>query len=224
MTNKPRSPLFWIVLVLGGGVASCCFFSLTILGLGALSDDAPSASGPSSPSTGEGGQWQVAVEVARGASLSQPLPGGRWVAQYGSNVDHVVARAGPTTWVQTNTSGSIYELTFDEDGEYSWLWSAGLTMNGARFESNCTERGTWSLSGNQLELTPTSQAAQYKNSSGTQEKTDEDLSVRRYEVLDLTLETLDSKQRFAGMKMTGPKPVWSTDSGSLSMTMQRLAD
>jgi len=224
MTGKARSPVFWILVVLGVGASGCCLFSLAILGLGAMADDSPAAA--VSGSTAGGGQWLIAVEVARGASLSQPLPGGRWVAQYGSNVDHVVARAGSTAWVQTNTSGSIYELTFDDDGTYTWAWSSGLTMNGARFEANCTERGTWSVAGPQLTLQPSSQSAEYSNSSGTQTKTDQDLRARSYEVLDLTLETLDApKQRFAGMKMSGPKPAWSTDSGnSLAMTMQRLSN
>jgi hypothetical protein len=48
-------------------------------------------------------------------------------------------------------------------------------------------------------------------------------------VLDLTLATMQSAggtgQRFPGMKMSGPKPAWSTESGGpLAMTMQRLSN
>jgi hypothetical protein len=223
MTGKARSPVFWILVVLGVGASGCCLFSLAILGLGAMADDAPAAT--TTASSG-GGQWQLAVEVERATSLSQALPGGRWVAQYGSNVDHVVARAGSTAWVQTNTSGSIYELTFDDDGSYTWAWSAGLTMNGARFTSSCSEQGTWSVTNRQLTLQPSSQSAEYSNSSGTQTKTDQNLSARSYEVVDLTLELIDgSKQRIPGLRVAGPKPAWSTDSGDfLTMTMQRLAN
>lgn len=168
------------------------------------------------------------MPVERGTSFSQALPGGRWVSMSGSNVDHVVARAGSTQWVQTNTSGSIHQLTFDDDGTYAWLWSAGLTMNGARFESNCTEKGSWTLSGTQLTLQPDSQAAEYTNSSGTQEKNDPDLGARRYELLDVTMDTMESnaaeRQRFSATTMTGPKAAWDTGSGGVSMTLQRLTN
>lgn len=218
-----RKPLFWILLVLGVSVGGCCLFSVAIVGLGAAAADEP-ATTPSAASPSGGGTWKVAVEIARGASLSQSLPGDRWVAQYGSNVDLVVARAGATQWVQTNTSGSLYELVFDDDGTYVWNWVSALTMYGQRYSSHCTERGTWSLSGTQLTLQPESQAAAYTNGGATQEKTDQDLGARRYEVLDLTLETLsDPKERFPAVMMSGPKAAWDTGSGGeVNLTLQRL--
>ena len=216
-----RKPIFWILLVLGVSVAGCCLFTVAILGLGAVAE----SEGPSTPAS-SGAKWKIAVEVARGGSLTQALPGGRWVAQYGSNVDTVVARAGTTQWVQTNTSGSIYELVFDEDGTYAWNWAAGLTMYGQRSSSSATEKGSWSVSGTQLTLQPESQSAQYTNSSGTQDKTNQDLSERSYQVLDLTMETLDAPQeRFPAVIMSGPKPAWNTDSGDqVKLTLQRLAN
>ena len=213
--------------MLGVSVAGCCFFSVLVLGLGAFADDSTAPTAATSPTPGTGGAWQMAVEVARATTFSQPLAGGRWVAQYGSNVDHVVGRVGTSAWVQTNTSGSIYELTFEEDGSYAWRWSSGLTMNGARFDSHCTEKGSWTLSGRQLALQPESQASAYSNSGGTQEKTDQDLGARRYELFDLTMETLPSadpaRPRFPAMKLIGPKAAWDTGSGNgLELTMQRL--
>lgn len=103
------------------------------------------------------------------------------------------------------------------------------SARGWRRARGCTEKGSWTLSGTQLTLQPDSQAAEYSNSSGTQEKTDQDLSARRYEVLDLTLETMETnvaeRQRFPAMTVNGPKPPWDTGSGSsLSTTMQRLSN
>ena len=218
-------PLYWILLAVGVGVGGCCLFSVALLGLGAVADDSPSATA-STAAASEGGSWKVAVEIGRGASITQSLPGDRWVAQYGSNVDLVVGRSGTTQWVQTNTSGSLYELVFDDDGTYVWNWVSAVTMYGQRSSSRCTERGTWSLSGTQLTLQPDSQAAAYSNSSGTQDKEDQDLRERRYEVLDLTMETLDDpKERFPGMAMRGPKAAWDTGTGDdVTLTLQRVAN
>lgn len=219
----------WILGAVGVALVGCCFLSVALLGLGALTGDASPTEGPrTTTSVPAGSEYRSGLPVERGTSLTQSLPDGRWVNMSGSNVDHVVARAGSTQWVQTNTSGAIHELTFDDDGNYAWLWSAGLTMNGARFESNCTEKGTWTLSGTQLTLQPDSQAAEYTNSSGTQEKTDQDLTSRRYELLDVTLETMESnaseRKRFPAMTMNGPKAAWDTGSGGVSMTLQRLTN
>lgn len=155
----------------------------------------------------------------------ESLPGGRWVAHYGSNVNHVVGRVGNYEWVQTNSSGSMYELVFDDDGSYVWSWASSLTMNGQKYQSHCTEKGRWELSGTQLVLTPDSQAAEYANGSGAQQKEDENLAERRYTLLDLTLETLDApKKQFPGLMMHGPKPVWDTGSSDpLALTLQRLS-
>lgn len=220
-----RKPIFWILLVLGVSVGGCCLFSVAILGLGAMADDSRAAATATAP-TSTAGKWRGALEVGRGASFTQSLPGDRWVAQYGSNVDNVVARAGNTQWVQTNTSGSLYEFVFDDDGTYVLNWVSGLTMNGMHYNSHCTERGSWSLSGTQLTLQPDSQAAAYSNDNSTQDKTDQDLPARRYEVLDLTMETMEvPKERFPGVLMSGPKAAWDTGSGGdVKLTLQRLAD
>lgn len=83
--------------------------------------------------------------------------------------------------------------------------------------SHCTERGTWSLDGAQLTLQPTSQAAEYSNQSGSQQKEDQDLGARRYELVDVTLESLERaglpKQRLPGGVMSGPLAAWDTGSG-----------
>lgn len=225
-----RKPLFWILLVLGVSVGGCCLLSVAILGLGALSDDSsPSATTGATANRsdpGAGGEWKVAVEIARGGSLTQSLPGDRWVAQYGSNVELVVGRSGVTQWVQTNTSGSIYDLAFDDDGTYVWNWAAAVTMYGQRYASHGVEKGSWSLSGTQLALQPESQSAVYTNNSGTQEKADQDLNARRYQLLSLTMETLDDpKERFPGVLMSGPKAAWDTSSSDqLTLTLQRVAN
>lgn len=227
--TQPRSPLFWILIVLGSGVAACCLLSAGVMALGALAGDADEAStsaAPSTGSTGGGGEYLIAVEVARGSSMTQSLPGGRWIAQYGSTVDNVVARSGTTAWVQTNASGSLYEFVFDDDGSYALNWVSSITMYGQRSRSNCTEKGTWELSGTALTLTPESQVAVYSNATTSQEKEDEDLHPRQYEVLDLTLETVgETKQQLPGLSMIGPEPAWDTGSSDHhSFTLQRLTD
>ncbi len=209
-------------MIAGGVVASCCLFSMGVVVLGALSPDAPAtASAAPTPSSGE---WLVAGEIARGEAMNQALPGGRWVAQYGSIVNNVVARAGNTQWVQTNSSGSLYQLSFDDDGSYVFNWVSAITMYGQKSESHCTEKGTWTLDGTQLTLQPQSQVAVYSNQTGSQEKTDSDLRERRFGVLDLTLETLgEPKQQLPGLLMFGPKAEWDTNSSDqLKLTLQRL--
>lgn len=209
-------------MVTGGLVASCCLFSMAVVALGALTPDAPaSASVGPAPAAAE---WLVAGEVARGEAMNQGLPGGRWVAQYGSIVNNVVARAGNTQWVQTNSSGSLYELSFDDDGSYVFNWVSAITMYGQKSESHCTEKGTWTLAGTELTLQPESQVAVYSNQTGSQEKTDSDLRERRFGVLDLTLETLsDPKRQLPGLLMWGPKADWDTNpSDQLKLTLQRL--
>lgn len=223
---KPRSPFFWIAIVAGVTFAGCCFFSAGLLALGALADEPAGAVSTTTTPTPSGGKWLVATEVARSGALNQSLTGGRWIAQYGSSVDTVVARSGTTAWVQSNTSGSLYELVFDDDGNYAVNWVSSITMYGATSRSHCTEKGTWSLSGTQLTLQPESQEAVYSNASGSQEKSDMDIRERVYQVVDLTLETLDApKQQVAGLSMIGPEPSWDTASGDRwAFTLQRLSE
>ena len=220
--STPRGPLFWTLVIAGGAVASCCLFSMGVVALGAVTSDTPATASPASAPSG--GEWVVAGEVARGEAMNQALPGGRWVAQYGSIVNNVVARAGNTQWVQTNSSGSLYEFSFDDDGSYVFNWVSAITMYGQKSESHCTEKGTWMLSGTQLTLQPESQVAVYSNQSGSQEKTDTDLRERRFGVLDLTLETLsEPKRQLPGLLMWGPKADWDTNpSDQLKLTLQRL--
>lgn len=228
----PRSPLFWILIALGCGAAACCLLSVGVMALGAMvsdDDELIASAPPSTGAPGGGGEYLVAVEISRGGSMTQPLPGGRWIAQYGSTVDNVVARSGTTAWVQTNASGSLYELVFDDDGRYALNWVSSITLYGQRSQSRCTEKGTWSLSGTQLTLTPESQVATYSNSNSSQEKEDEDLRERTYEVRDLTLETLETagevKRQLPGLSMIGPEPAWDTGSGDRhAFTLQRLTD
>lgn len=220
MTKKPW---FWIVLVSALAVGGCCVFGALVLGLGAMSDDASTSRAPTTS------LYVLAVEVARGTTVTEPLPGGRWVAQYGSLVDHVISRSGSTAWVQTNSSGSLYEIVFEDDGTYEWWWSGAVTMYGSRSQSFCKETGSWSLDGTRLTLTPESQRARYWNSTGEQLKEDEDLRPRVFDVVDLTLETLQSEnapvRRFAGLSMHGPKAAWDTGpSDVLSLTLQRLPE
>ena len=126
----------------GIGVAGCCFMSAAVMALGAFADDTEST-----PNAGGGGEWLVAGEIARGTTLTQSLSGGRWVAQYGSIVNSVVGRAGNTEWVQTNSSGSLYEFIFDDDGTYVLNWVSSVTLQGMKSSSHSTEKGSWSLSG-----------------------------------------------------------------------------
>lgn len=225
---QPRGPLFWILVVGGVALTSCCLMTGLVMTLGVLaSEPEPAAANtggaPSTASAADGDQFLIAGEIARGTSLTIPLEGGRWMDQFGSQVQNVVGRTGAYQWVQTNTSGSLYELLFDDDGSYVWNWVSKLSMNGMRYESHCAEKGAWELSGTQLTLKPESQKCVYSNNSDSQEKEDDDLSERSYQVFDLTLETLDEpKQQLPGVFMSGPRPKWDTGSGQLTMKLQRL--
>jgi hypothetical protein len=221
--NAPtaRGPLFWI-LVAGGVAFGCCLFSglaLAVLGSG---DDTPSA-----PASASGGAWIPAGEVARGATLTQQLPGGRWVYQSGGSVDTVVARSGATQWVQSNTSGSLYSFTFDDDGTYSFEWASAVTLYGATSRSSCLERGDWSLEGTQLTLVPRSQQATYVSSAGlSQTKEDEDLTARTYQVVDITLEGIAAAGapagRFPGIELAGPGAKFDVSRERYELDLQRL--
>lgn len=221
--NAPtqRGPLFWILLA-GGVAVGCCVFSglaLAVLGSG---DDAPGAS-----SSASGGAWIPAGEVARGTTLTQQLAGGRWVYQSGGSVDTVVARSGATQWVQSNTSGSLYAFTFEDDGTYTFEWASAVTLYGATSRSSCIERGDWSLEGTQLSLSPRSQQATYVSNTGlSQTKEDEDLTARAYEVVDITLEGIAAAGapagRFPGIELRGRGAKFDISREQYELDLQRL--
>ncbi|MDP1823363.1 MAG: hypothetical protein Q8L48_08980 [Archangium sp.] len=220
-----RGPLFWGLVIGGVGLAACCLFTMlavVVMGaFGAASDlDPPTA-------TGGGGPWIPAGEVARSATLTQQLPGGRWVYQSGGSVDTVVARAGATAWVQTNTSGSLYAFTFEGDGSYTFEWASAVTLYGGTSRSSCVEKGDWSLDGNQLTLEPRSQRATYVASAGLkQDKEDVDLSARTYEVVDIELEGIvpagAPPGRFPGIELKGRGAPFDVSRESYELDLQRL--
>ena len=218
-----RGPLFWAVLLGGGAAAACCLFSfaaVALLGLGA-------AEGAADPVSAAGRPWVPAGEVARGTGLSQPLAGGRWVYQSGGSVESVVARAGPTAWVQTNSSGSLYAFTFEDDGTYTFEWASAVTLFGGTSRSSCVETGDWSLSGSQLTLEPRSQRATYVSNAGlSQDKEDVDLSPRSYEVVDIELEGIAAAGapagRFPGIELEGPGAKFDVSRERYELDLQRL--
>lgn len=221
-----RGPLFWVLVLGGGGLVACCLF--TMLGVAAMSVvgegmdlDQPSAS------AGGGGTWIPAGEVARSTTLTQQLAGGRWVYQSGGSVDTVVARSGATAWVQSNSSGSLYAFAFDGDGTYTFEWASAVTLYGGTSRSSCVEKGDWSLDGPRLTLEPQSQRARYVSNAGlSQDKEDEDLSARTYEVVDIELDGIvpagAPPGRFPGIELKGPGAKFDISRQYYELDLQRL--
>lgn len=222
MNAPKRSPLFWILLVLGGTCAFCCVATMGVVALGAFGDDAV-ASPTAAASTGS--EWIPAGEIARGTALTQQLVGGRWVYQNGSGLETVVARFTTSTLVNLSTSGELHELAFESDGSYRWAWVHSLNFQG-QHRSADDERGAWSLQGNTLTLTPQSQKAIYTANTQSQEKEDVDLAPRTYQLVDITLETVEHTgapmKQFPGIELTGPRGPWDLDKGTFSLDLQRL--
>jgi hypothetical protein len=223
---QPRGPLFWILVVSGVVMTSCCLMTGLLMTLGVLASE-PENTGTTRPSTGTttaaNNDFLIAGEVARGTSLTIALPGGAWMEQFGGVVENVVGRSGSYALIQTDSSGSLYELTFDDDGSYVLHWASKLNTQYAKGSSHCEERGAWELEGTQLTLKPASQRCEYSNYGVAQKEEDKDLSERSYTVVDLTLETLNEpKRQFPGVLMSGPRAKWDTGSGGLTLKLQRL--
>jgi hypothetical protein len=204
----------------------CSVFSAGLMGLGLLAAPAvPAATSPPATAVSGGGQWIPAGEISRSQSLTQPLAGGRWLYQYGSGFDTELSRSGNTALVQGNASGGLWEFTFDENGSYRLVWSYSLSLGGQRSRSSAEEQGTWALDQTTLTLSPQSQRAHYENSNGTQDKQDEDLSERSYQVVDIQLESVESAgvplKRWPGIELSGPGPKWGLDA-TISVDLQRL--
>lgn len=219
--------MFWVLVLGGGALAACCLVSVLGLAVASVADD---GAGPGA--SGSGGSrparaWIPAGEVARSAGLTQELTGGRWVYQSGGAVDTVVARAGATEWVQTNTSGTLYAFTFESDGTYTFEWASAVTLYGGTSRSSCVETGDWSQSGTQLTLEPKSQRATYVSTVGlSQDKVDEDLSPRTYQVVDLELEGITAAGappgRFPGIELSGPGAKFDISRERYELDLQRL--
>ncbi len=221
-----RGPLFWGLVLAGGGSAACCLF--TVLGVAVLGlfGDAASPGEAGAPAA-SGRAWIPAGEVSRGAAFTQSLPGGRWVYQSGGSVDTVVARSGATEWVQRNSSGTLYAFTFDRDGSYQFEWASAVTLYGATSRSSCLEEGAWSLSGTQLTLEPRSQHATYVSGAGlAQDKEDIDLSARTYELVDIELEGIAAAGappgRFPGLELRGRGAKFDVSRDVYELDLQRL--
>ena len=215
---------FWVLVVGGGSVAACCLLSALVLAVGAVfADDVPG----DGPTAGTGKPWVPAGEVGRSATLTQPLVGGRWLYQSGGSVDTVVARSGATEWVQTNSSGSLYAFTFDADGTYSFEWASAVTLYGGTSRSSCVEKGEWTLTGTELRLEPSSQRARYVTNVGlAQDKEDEDLSPRTYQVVDIELEGIvpagAPPGRFPGIELSGRGAKFDVSRELYELDLQRL--
>ena len=220
--------MFWILLVLGGVIALCCLGTMGLVVLGAIAADPVAASPTTTPTgtAGGGGDWVPSGEVARGAGLTQQLVGGRWVAQSGGRVEIVKVQFANSALVDTNTNGVLHELTFDDDGRYQWQWVHATRVQTMHSRSSAEERGSWSLDGSTLTLTPESQQARYTAQTQTQDKEDIDLSPRSYQIVDITLETVRQtgapEQRFPGVELRGPPGPWDLAHDTISLDLQRL--
>ncbi len=190
-----------------------------VVALGAAGDTAPLAA-PAS-----GGEWIPAGEIARGTGFTQQLVGGRWLYQNGSGLETVVSQTSTTALVNLSSTGSLNEVAFESDDSYRWSWVYSSNFQG-QYRSSATERGTWSLDGNILTLTPETQKAVYTANGKAQEKDDLDLTVRSYQLVDITLETVPHTgapmKQFPGIELTGPRGPWDLDQGTFSLDLQRL--
>lgn len=220
---RQMTPWRW-ALVLGGlALGGCCLFSVLGAGLVAAMGDA--AESPA-PATATARAWKPAGEVARGTSFTRSLEG-RWLYQSGGSVDSIVARSGATAWVQTNSSGTLYDFTFQSDGSFLFQWASAVTLFGGTSRSSCVEKGSWSLSGSQLTLAPDGQRCTYVSNTGlSQDKEDTDLTPRRYDLTDIELETIAATgaapERFGGLELRGPAAAWDVSRQQLELDLQPL--
>ncbi|MCP3102342.1 hypothetical protein LZ198_26065 [Myxococcus sp. K15C18031901] len=112
--SRPRRPLLWILVALGGGFALCCTGSLGLMALGAFSGSDSSASG--------GG-----VGVSRGGTPGEPggfaldSPQGWSQREGGGFITEWVDR-GDTLGVELLRLGSVPGLE-DAEGKLSRMWS-----------------------------------------------------------------------------------------------------
>ena len=196
--------------------------TMGVVALGALTSAEP-APVPLPPAAAA--EWIPAGEIARGNGLTQPLVGGSWLYQTGSGLETIIARTGNSALVESSSVGTLNELTFENDGSYKWAWVYSSNFQG-RYRSSATERGSWSLEGNVLTLTPDSQKALYTANGQEQEKEDMDLAERSYQLVDITLETVEHTgapmKQFPGIELTGPHGPWDLDKGPFSLDLQRL--
>ncbi|MFO0595378.1 MAG: hypothetical protein U0228_08740 [Myxococcaceae bacterium] len=217
-----------MVLAIVGAAGLCCVLSVAFLGLfglggvAAMAVEPPVVAAPSASAS----SWKPATAVGRGATLTQALPGSRWLAQYGANLDQVVARTGSTEWVRTDSSGTLYEFVFSTDGTYVFTWLHSTTLNGRHSTSQVREQGDWALAGTALTLTPSGQQAHYTNGDQEQDKTDLDLAARTYQVSDVSLEAMTTAgaayERFTGLSLRGPHASWDFAREQYELELQRV--
>ncbi|MFZ5439792.1 MAG: hypothetical protein ACOZQL_07270 [Myxococcota bacterium] len=212
--------MFWVAIVVGALTATCCLGSLAVLVLGGLVSNEIEV-----PRGGRaGGQWRAAGEVARSSTLTQPLTG-RWVALYGMSLDTVISRSGDWATIRTDASGTAYELEFEDDGEYTFQYGSQVTLNGFTSRSMVIEKGEYELDGSTLTLTPASQRCSYESNGLKQDQPDKDLAVRRYQVVDIELETItqagEPPMRFRGVELSGPAAKWDVSREQYELDLQR---
>lgn len=220
-TGQTRGALFWVLIVVGAMTALCCLGSVAVVGLGAFVSELPATVAGS----GGAGQWLPAGEIGRSTTLTQPLVG-RWVAQYGMSLDSVVSRSGDWATVRTDASGTVYELTFESGGDYTFEYASQVTLLGRTSRSMVIEKGQYELDGTTLTLTPESQKCSYENNGLRQDQPDKDLAVRRYRVVDIDLETITQAgapaMRFGGVELSGPAAKWDVSKEQYELDLQRL--
>ena len=194
---------------------------------GVLADDEPAAVPATAAAATGSSEWVPAGEIGRSAGLSQPLPGGRWLYQYGSGFDSVIAKSGNMALLRTNQSGGLYEFTFEEGGTYRLAWRHTTSLNMINTLSSVDERGDWTLEGTKLTLAPESQRLHYANNQATQDEEDKDLSARAYQVVDIELEVVEhtgaAMRRFPGVELRGPPAAWDLTKSQLDLDLQRLS-
>lgn len=221
---KSRGALFWVLLAAGAMTALCCLSGAVLLGVGFLVPEQFADPGGNVPVVG-GGQWLPAGEVGRSNQLTQPLVG-RWVAQYGASLDTIISRSGDWATIRNDVSGTVYELELESGGDYTFQYGSQVTLMGRTSRSMVIEKGQYELDGTTLTLTPDSQKCSYENNGLRQDQPDKDLAVRRYQVVDIDLETITQAgappMRFRGVELSGPAAKWDVSKEQYELDLQRL--
>lgn len=206
----------------------CCIGSVVLFGLDSFTSESDSpASGPTLTASADAAdRWVIAYEVGRAKDVTQALPGGAWVALFGTEMnvrDRAAIRSGD---MERNNQSEFYEYVFDEDGSYALTHVTRSVMGFIATGVEMDETGGWSLSGTTLTLTPEHQVVNDFIQANNRPRDGDDLQVRRYQIVDVALEPRDHRMvatgpKFLGLSISGPTP-FGDDRNPFVLTLQRV--